>query len=532
MTACLLAGCDTDELSQPTDSEPGTSVEETDPITHTPEGAVNILSLGAVGDGVTDDAAALQEAINKAVEGPEGGTVYLPAGTYLIKTWIQLKSNLTIQMEEGAVIRNGINTSSGTSIVFMCGPYSGSGSQTEWERVENITILGGTIDMNGELNAAQTAPKNLPAVVSSTGAIALGYADNVTIRGVTFRDSYNGHAIQICNCDTVLVEDCTFIGQSLPGASSASENSQKEYIQIEPSSQAGFPYATNETFEASQNITFRGCYFGASDKCGEPMVGIGTHSQKYAFEKCNHITVENCTFANVAYSAIRFAGYEDVVIRNNSFVKKSKRESTNFRSGSCVLINVFCVNNTTDDMDLNKRITIDGNSFEIHDPDTRAIRVGKDKAEYKGEVSDIVITNNSISNDSGTDTQMLMSVIRVKNATVTGNTLNGGWRGLYIDRCYGEVTIQNNTAKKLTAENCYIRYTGSNECLSFYTYGDGMVEVQTLDGKYIFDAVASDGASFTGFYTNAARSTLLSSSDSLSYPTDAGQKVEAYADFK
>lgn len=526
MIFCLATGC------SPAQEEKSVDSEEKQQGVELPEGTVSIMDMGAVGDGVTDDAEALQEAIDTVTANEEGGTVYLPAGTYLVKTWIFLKSNLTIQMDEDAVILNGINTSDASSIIFMCGPYTGNGDKSEWEGIENVTIEGGTIDMNGEMNASQTAPKNLPSVGGSTGAIALGYTKNVTLREVTFCDSFNGHAIQICNSDTVLIEDCKFIGQSLPSSNSASDSSQKEFIQIEPSSTAGFPYATNETFEASQNITIRNCYFGASDKCGEPMVAVGTHSQKYAFKKCNHITIENNTFDNMAYGAVRFAGYEDVVLSGNTFIKKSKRESINFRNGTCVIINIFCVNNTTDDMDLNKRITIDNNTFEIEDADTRAIRVGKDKAEYKGEVTDIAITNNSFTNTSDTDSQMIVSAIRVKNVTVTGNTLNGGWRGLYIDRCYGDVVVKDNTATNLTAENCYIRYTGSNESLSFYSAGDGMVEVATDNGKYVFTAVDSTAASFTGFYSNATGSNLLSESKTLSYSTKSSEKVEAYAIFK
>ncbi|MCC8065783.1 MAG: right-handed parallel beta-helix repeat-containing protein [Clostridiales bacterium] len=534
---CLLVGCGSNQNAEGTTgadaSEPSSDGETDEWLTlGLGDNAVNILDFGAVGDGITDDAAALQAAIDEVTSYEDGGTVYLPAGIYRVETWIILKSNLTLYMDDDATILNGINTSSGTSIIFMNGEYTGSGSACEWERIYNLSFIGGTIDMNGELNAAQTAPVNLPAVVSSTGAFAMGYATNVTFSGVTFRDSFNGHAIQLCNCDTVLIEDCTFIGQSLPASQSDSENSQKEYIQIESSSTAGFPYAANETWEATTNVTITGCYFGASDKCGEPMVAIGTHSQKADFEKCNDIIIENNTFDNMAYGAVRFAGYEDVTITGNTFIKKSKRESTNFRTGTSVLINVFCVGNTSDELDLNKRITITDNTFEIDDPDTRAIRVGKDKAEYMGEVSDIVITGNKITNTSDTDSQMMISAIRVKNLTLTNNTLDGGYRGLYVDRCYGTLTINGNTAENVTAESAYIRYTGTNEAVSFYASDNGMIEVTTSGSSYTFSAVAPEGASFTGFYTDDAGSTLLSAAQSLTYSFSQSSEVTAYAQFQ
>ena len=57
---------------------------------------VNVLNYGARGDGITDDTAAIQSAI--AAQSSAGGTVYLPAGSYLLSTDLLLNApNVILQ---------------------------------------------------------------------------------------------------------------------------------------------------------------------------------------------------------------------------------------------------------------------------------------------------------------------------------------------------------------------------------------------------------------------------------------------------
>lgn len=59
--------------------------------------AVNARAFGAVGDGVADDTAALAAAI--AAVPADGGTVRLPAGTYVTSAALELPSNIVLQGE-------------------------------------------------------------------------------------------------------------------------------------------------------------------------------------------------------------------------------------------------------------------------------------------------------------------------------------------------------------------------------------------------------------------------------------------------
>jgi len=63
---------------------------------------VNIKDFGAVGDGNTIDSEAINNAINAMAQNG-GGTVVIPRGTYMCYS-IRLRSNVTIQFDEGSVI--------------------------------------------------------------------------------------------------------------------------------------------------------------------------------------------------------------------------------------------------------------------------------------------------------------------------------------------------------------------------------------------------------------------------------------------
>jgi len=58
--------------------------------------AINVTNYGAKGDGVTDDTAAIQKALDLA-ESSGGGIVQLPAGNYLIKTNLNIPPSVTIE---------------------------------------------------------------------------------------------------------------------------------------------------------------------------------------------------------------------------------------------------------------------------------------------------------------------------------------------------------------------------------------------------------------------------------------------------
>jgi parallel beta-helix repeat protein len=128
----------------------------------------------ALGDGVTDDTAAIQSAVN-AVAGT-GGEVLIPAGTYLINpiansgAGINLGSNMTLSLATGAVLQARSTATSNYKVVLASG-------------VTHVNITGGTIIGNRNNNTiTDTAEAGMGITVASSS--------NVVIEGVTVTDCW------------------------------------------------------------------------------------------------------------------------------------------------------------------------------------------------------------------------------------------------------------------------------------------------------------------------------------------------------
>ena len=412
--------------------------------------ALSVKDYGAVGDGVSDDRQAIQDTIDAAAKGLGGGKVYFPEGTYLVKEIVFLRSHTHIEVHEKATILNGINIKNHPSIVFMTGLFTDDGDQVEWEPTEDISYSGGTIDMNGALNEERTKAKNLP-LINSSGAFAIGNSKNVTISNVTFKDSYQGHAIQIAGSKNVLVDNSRFLGQALPKTMKDGQIISKESIQIEPLTRKGFPYALNDNGQKSENVTIQNSYFGKSEKSGELVTAIGTHYQTATTENPSNIKILNNHFDNMMYAGIRFTGFTDILIKGNRFDKKTKEESVHYRENGAALVNAYSYKNVKDVLDLNKHVTITENVFNIADAKTKAIRVAKDSADYLGKVTDITVTKNIIHNNSQNTEQPNIELLRVSNnLIVSDNIISGGKDGIVIEESAGTITVLNNQLSNLT----------------------------------------------------------------------------------
>jgi parallel beta-helix repeat protein len=130
---------------------------------------VNVKNTGAKGDGVTNDTAAIQAAVNRVTG--TGGTVYVPDGTYMIDavTMLFVKSNMTFQMSSGAILRAIPNNQRDYNIIRI-------------NFASNVNVIGGTLQGERYQHLVTTGEFGM--------GLAIYGSRNVIIEGVTARDNW------------------------------------------------------------------------------------------------------------------------------------------------------------------------------------------------------------------------------------------------------------------------------------------------------------------------------------------------------
>lgn len=178
-------------------------------------GIFNIKDYGASADGVTNNAEAIQKAIDEASR--QGGRVVVPAGRYLSGTLV-LKSNIDFHLEKGAVLIGSLNEA---DILDFASLFEDDNACTGWDggcflfacHEKNITISGeGEIYGQGDRvfeddnadDGAHECPLRVAAFRPRT--TFLEDVENLTIRDITIRDAAFW-TLHMAGCRHVLVKD-------------------------------------------------------------------------------------------------------------------------------------------------------------------------------------------------------------------------------------------------------------------------------------------------------------------------------------
>src|SRR5580658_2482627 len=171
------------------------------------------LAYGAVGDGVTDNTAAIQSAIDGCVATYGGGVVRLSVengkGTYLSGP-IRLASHIRLQIDKGATLLGTTDHSKYRS-AFLNYPYHAKEALVSAYQAVDTGIIGsGTIDGQGGIAAADGGPswwkltQAAGATTAGTTWYAAPYADVPTFNGVP-----RPWLVEFYQCHDVAVNDVT-----------------------------------------------------------------------------------------------------------------------------------------------------------------------------------------------------------------------------------------------------------------------------------------------------------------------------------
>lgn len=249
-----------------------------------------VKEYGAVGDGVTDDTAAINAALHS-------GKKYIGfnSGTYLVSTANVNQVALRVPSNTRVV---------GFGAKLVC--YSpqavvitndADGVTGGYEANTNITIEGLTIQ-----------------ATTSTRLTMIGFAhcNNITIRDCHFKDLLDWHFIELNGIRNAVVDGCSF-----------ENNLSTEMVQLDIMTAEGiFPWYGPYDNTMCVDVTINGCKFAntaAIFNSKGPNVlpcGIGNHNWLASGGYINGVTISNCKFLNLQ-SAMKFKSGHNFTITGN-----------------------------------------------------------------------------------------------------------------------------------------------------------------------------------------------------------------------
>lgn len=188
--------------------------------------------FGAVGDGITDDTAAIQAAID-ACEAAGGGTVFFPPGTYLVNTFqtnsdglqygltvgskvtlylgsATIKSSVTLTSTNNLIINNSPNSGGNTGIVIEGGyiicasPILNTTGLEYWQNAINFYGVSNSIVRNCTITNGGISFSALMSVQNTPNALTEGNSSNNIIELCNFINQTGSTAFfQSTNCKAI-----------------------------------------------------------------------------------------------------------------------------------------------------------------------------------------------------------------------------------------------------------------------------------------------------------------------------------------
>ena len=235
----------------------------------------DILSFGAKGDGVTDDAMAIQKAIDRcSAEG--GGIVLLPRNHVFLSGPIELKSQVELHLEATATLK--ANPDEGIYRLSAFGENRGEGMLWLWAKdAENISITGkGTIHGNGIafMGAELGDSYELKPLADQTfdprpHVLTLTNVTNLTIRDVTIKEGAYW-TVHLIGCNEAVIDGINLLNN----------------LKIRN--------GDGIDLDHSKNVRIANCHITSGDDC----ICLKNRREFEQYGSCHDIVVTNCVMSS------------------------------------------------------------------------------------------------------------------------------------------------------------------------------------------------------------------------------------------
>jgi parallel beta-helix repeat protein len=376
-------------------------------------------TYGATGDGVADDTAEIQAALDAARDATTGSprVVYVPDGTYLISLPLEIFSNTYLLLAPNARIKR--NHADASTLLISSGDNAAGGVYTG---EHDIVVDGGIWDGNAS------------GFASNHNVIGFGHCKNITVKNARFTDGYGFHFIEFNAVQCGQVLDCTFTDHT---EDSPSEGEAVQLDLMKSSDQWGSYGPYDDT--PCDDILIRGCTFA-----GSLTRGIGSHASTSTV-KHTRIRIIGNHFEDLTDEAIHGLNWEDVVIQGNTFE-------------DCGM----AVSMTTDDATALSGYVVQGNTIR----NVNANATTDNAIEFVGQDGS-KITRVSVTGNVIQDVALYgVYAIYTDGGAITGNTIydvgNGTvGRGVFLDTC-NRITVAGNTLEEIVSRG--IQLTNAGRC--------------------------------------------------------------------